>query len=621
MPAYRGKVMRRVASLLIGGPLLLALGGCPDADENTLVVFGPDSAVVLAPLAAPAFLLPPGGQTTFNILQPLGVDTTQSDVFGRSYAGPYGIGEFEEDPIYDFPGWNMWDTGRNKNDDPRLPALTGSTGNERLGDNQCSAWGPGFGGGTDIYDTWCTLEGMEPETDFTLIFVRYATRIRGELDAVEMILTGAVTDPDTLIPLGGAPAGFPTTYCNFSVLEPHPGPTTNPLVLGYATSGADSSLTFDCLIAGTGVWWGSTDGPPPPGAADSAIFAPNIQQSFDLPFYNYAVAVVGQGDAVNPVPTGAHAYRWQIGPDILEDGTPINNGLAPFPLRGDPSTVEPFQAQPDSVFVVLENMRPLAGGAVYKAWFFGGDNPPSEAVGEYTRVDPETDAILEGPTSTSSFAGGPGEIQHNIDFPPAAEGRTHIFYTVESSAGASSPSTMQPLWALQFQQPGPKTATQIFDFGTFADNTSSQRLWKISGTGGGGLFGVEFRQSYNHLPRPPVGYKYVGWLSSGDTLFLMLPDESFTSPPPEYAPLTDADIDMAVSPAGWVQPLEILSAMTRICTTASSPAAAPQCQGPYDLALYSKFLLNLEPKAFDPTVPGPTTVLEGVVPTPSTIGE
>jgi hypothetical protein len=135
------------------------------------------------------------------------------------------------------------------------------------------------------------------------------------------------------------------------------------------------------------------------------------------------------------------------------------------------------------------------------------------------------------------------------------------------------------------------------------------RLWSISGKGTGGLFGDEFRERYEHLPRPPVGYKYVGWLASGDTLFVRLPDESFTSPPPEWAVLEAADTDDTISDV--VQPLEILVAFTRICLTQVSG-----CQGPYDLGAYDTFLLTLEPRSGVDSEIGPTRVLEALVPTP-----
>jgi hypothetical protein len=135
------------------------------------------------------------------------------------------------------------------------------------------------------------------------------------------------------------------------------------------------------------------------------------------------------------------------------------------------------------------------------------------------------------------------------------------------------------------------------------------RLWSISGKGTGGLFGDEFRERYENLPRPPVGYKYVGWLGSGDTLFVRLPDESFTSPPPEYAVLETADTDDTISDV--VQPGRILVAFTRICLTDVSG-----CQGPYDLGAYDTFYLTLEPRAFTESEIGPTRVLEALVPTP-----
>ena len=52
MLGKHGEVTRRLAAVALGGALLVSLGACNTEDENALIVYGPDSAVVVAPLTA-----------------------------------------------------------------------------------------------------------------------------------------------------------------------------------------------------------------------------------------------------------------------------------------------------------------------------------------------------------------------------------------------------------------------------------------------------------------------------------------------------------------------------------------------------------------------------------------
>ncbi len=203
-------------------------------------------------------------------------------------------------------------------------------------------------------------------------------------------------------------------------------------------------------------------------------------------------------------------------------------------------------------------------------------------------------------TAATSFNGGEGEHEVVVEFPDDA---THVVVSIEGSAGASSISDVQILWSAGVQEAGMRKSTDLgLLFGTFSES----RTWVISGAGSGGLFGDELRYRYEQLPRPPVGYKYVGWLASGDTMFTRLSDETFTTPPGDgYQVLTDADVDTGIS--DFVQPSQIVEAMTKICVTAGE-------QGCFDLGDYDTFFLALEPKAGIMTEPSPTRDLTGTLP-------
>lgn len=594
----------------VWGAALVALLGCTDEESNRLFVVGPDSALTEMALMIPAIQAPPSGTSRANKLQLIDFDVELRDAFAR--AAP-GIGLFAADPFFGERGWNLWSTGRNRTSDPRLPAL-GGLGTERIR-RFCALWPPNFGGiGPGFWDLFCEMEGMKPLTRFTIMLVRYGTRVNGQLDAVEKLLTGTVTEPDELILLGGRPRGYPDVPCDFTTGVPVL-PDANPFVLGFADSRSNGRIQFfDCVPVSAGFWW-ANDGSaqPPPGAADSVAFAPNRLATFNLPTYNYVVLVEGEGTVANPVPPGPHVFRWQVGVDLDENGLPINNAFAPFPtaklseaaLAGGKGA----KNQPDSVRLTLTNLKELTGGAVYQLWFFGGGTTPEPATGRYLHIGPDGTTLLD--VAASSFVGGLGQHIAHLDYPAIDVGRTHVLVSIEAGPGASAPSASQPLWLRALQDFGEtKSLTQALSFGTFAGG-DALRVWSISGQGLGNLFGPEMRINFAHLPRPPVGYQYVGWIvgdpAKGDETLVRLPNESFTSPPREYAELTNADVE-AVSAV--VQALEILEATQRFCWESVSG-----CPGPFSLAAPAKrYLLTLEPKAGQAEQKGPTDVLAGSLP-------
>ena len=93
MLGKHGEVTRRLAAVALGGALLVSLGACNTEDENALIVYGPDSAVVVAPLTAPAIPMPPEGTAEASVLELISFNPTALDAFGRTSA-PFSSSAF-----------------------------------------------------------------------------------------------------------------------------------------------------------------------------------------------------------------------------------------------------------------------------------------------------------------------------------------------------------------------------------------------------------------------------------------------------------------------------------------------------------------------------------------------
>jgi hypothetical protein len=624
------KMMRTLSSALLGGALLLALGGCLREDENALVISGPDSTVAVAPLSTPAFLLPPEGTAEANQLELVSFDPTALDAFGRTTV---------RDSDEEWPYWRRWydegewSVGRTlgvegfltAEEDARTPALTWAALDPLTDYDYFFMFlpGNGFGIGMNWFGEFCCAT---PGEKYVVGLVRAQLTVNGQLDAAQILLGQPVDQPDALDFLGGSPAGdytFPAG--NF---DPTPAvANANPLLIGtvQACPAAAPYLPYSDTCANQGFDDGDLvidfvfdplNGVFPDGlepTAENSPVAPNQATRFSLPSYNYLVIW-----STNPDGTPDYSRpltRVQLGVDLSPLGGPINNAYAPFPTAplsdAELALGRGGVSRPDTVTMRVENLEELAAGATYQAFARLDDGSDQRLDFVYTNVrlkEPETVIVgtdtftvsedtLSGPTVTNSFVGGSDVHEVKVEFPDNA---THVFLTIESDDDAS-PSPRQILWAEGLQEAGTAKGLDLdVKFGTF----SELRTWSIGGTGSGGIFGDQFRVHYEQLPRPPVGYKYVAWLASGDTTFVRLPDETFTSPPPAYAVLESADTDTGISPV--VQPLTILEAFTRICIGGAS--------GCFDLSQYDTFILTLEPRLGQADTPSPTRVLAGLLP-------
>ena len=569
--------VRRLARLGVAGATVVLLTGCPEDAADIVGVKATILDFAVAPL--PDASLPTGALAVDNLTLAEFDPDRDSDAFARG-TGELGLGHSGSRYLID-PG------ARNSTTDPRLPAL-GGLGTEAVGSGACRFGDGDFWGGTDGWDFYCFLEGLRPNQDYTLMVVRYALTVNGDLDTEEMLLTGTITDPDELTVLGGTPGGYPTEACDFSSARPTytVGVTgdQNPLVMGFVTTDANGALVFDCLVGSGGFWKAGGGGLVDP---DSAPFAPNAIGTFDLPRYNYVVAVEGTGTPLDPVPAGDHVMRFQVGVDIDASGNPINNALAPLPAAAA-DTVDLIAApggagRPDSISVELFNAEPLADGSVWQAWLVNRDESPATiapAIGTYQRVaivrerDPitgeiisQTDEIQESVTGTSTFSGQLAadvggkeqEVKHRLIITDASIGGgsgpgyfTDLVFTQESGA-ASTPSNRMAIWFQYTDQGG--TPENFFDdvsvggsllFGNFVpdDPAASVTFTALDWAQSSGLGGVrenEVSVDIKNLPLPPVGYYYEGWLvgPNGNALSL----GPIKSLPPDTISLYDADID------------------------------------------------------------------------------
>ncbi|NIR75456.1 MAG: hypothetical protein GWN68_10160 [Gemmatimonadetes bacterium] len=604
------KVTRRLALTAIGGVLLLAFAGCAREDQNALIVSQADSVVAVAPLAEGSRVLPAGSGSIFFEL--LDFDLSNPDAFGRA-GDKFGYGI--QSNWYRFDG-----SDRNSATDIRLPVPSTSGGIAEDIHSGCRMGDSRWWGGAAGFDLWCPFDGLSPSTDYVVALVRYSVDQRGALDASEKLIFGTVAEPDSLVLLGGSPGGYPGEPCNFSAnlaYQNGPDGTQNPFVLGTVTSTPLGVADFDCLVGYSTFWadWNGADGSGNPPIMPNRL-DDGHGRSYDLPWYNYMEIYEGQ---IIPGPTDVPVIRLQLGVDLDASGNPIPNSFAPLPTEGlnlqETAVADAATSAPDSLFLTYDYLAAL-DGMTYKLWGMFDDGSIQALDFEYRAFDSGGDTVV-APSVVSSFNGGDLTHELRAAYPGDTTQIVQFFLTIDAS-DASQPSDAQPLW-IEDAIPGVFRAgeskssnTPPIIFGTFDLGASNMRPVEMTGTGGGGLFGAEYRYTYEHLRRPPAGYQYVGWLV-GDTAVARLPDAAFTTPPREYAELTDADNDDTfdtISPL--VTRTEIVEALSRACTE-ETVTAGPTCAGPFDLSRYDTFVLTLEPKDGTDVV-GPTRVLEGVVP-------
>lgn len=640
----QARPVRLLARITVAGAAVLALAGCPDDAADITEIKATSLDFDVAPVAALDF---PVGALSVDRLLLAAFDTTVVDAFGRETDSNFGFVLFGGDPAD--PEW-VFDAPLVRNLDPRAPTLIATTPVGTNGTGLFIDPPPNEGLNHYFFIISGSLSGLPPNTTFTVALVRLGTDVKAELDQAAVLQGLAITQPDSLVILNPNPLGDPNVVLGVGPATVNRGDTVfaqagaNPMIIGHASSDANGNSDFGIDLrcdtsGGTPVFFCS-DGVPISTTAlnDSSLFGRNDGVAYSLPRYNYVVLYQG---IVTPTDATPVVARWQTGQDMDLTGQPINNGAAPFPpgaFTNQQLISAPGGAgRPDSITVEFRNLEALSGGAQWQLWMVNRDESPptmAPAMATYDRIailrsfDPitgellsESDSIIETVT-TSSFAGQKAvkasdgtvsEVKHRFTITDATTGGgtnapgffTDIMVTIESGAGAATPSSARALWFQYTDQSG--TPTNFFDdastsgtlqFGNFVPTDPAlSRVFTgadfIQSSGFGGVLGDgQVSVDIRNLPLPPVGFFYEGWLLSaaGDNELsgIAVSMGPLTTLPPDTVSLFDADIDQSITGV-TATGIRFANAMVKVDPTEIVDA---------DLVpRLTTFALTLEPKA------------------------
>jgi hypothetical protein len=530
----------------------LLAGACVQGDPVSVAGNSEGTALLFTGAATdPTPTLPSGSAAVHLNLATLSIDLTAPDGFGR-----FGTNAtFRQFGGYWSPSNRAWffrgDAVRNASAarlDPRYPHPTSTTASFS-GGNAMHLYQPNAPYPDDEYwESYVELIGLKPNTTYQIAFVQHRLTVAGMLDQAQRMLSGTVTQPDTLTLATGTPGAINSDWSGAAPAgcSPFPGPNTNPFVFGtFTTDGAGTAAIDKCWQSGNGIWTKAEF-----GQQAKSMVGRNDNVTFALPNYNY-VEIWETGYGVGTGPAG----RLQIAQDLAPDGTPVNNATAPFPAPSTTSRLVSDQMQPpavdraaaypltgaqllplpasvgwpDSVVATLSNVEAVNG--TYQVWFV---NPTTHAAapasGTWVRVL-GTDTIASG-SGNLAFEGGPGTISFVTDAYPAigqadiSDSLTTLLVSIEASASATAPSTAQPFWTTVLKRAG-GTVGGTLTFGEFTlddDARAPERFvaqGKLAGGVIGNLRGEEFIGSrlevtFTGLQRPPIGYQYRAYLCESE---------------------------------------------------------------------------------------------------------
>lgn len=512
---------------------------------------GPTGAASLVS-GSPSGALLPAGQSL--VIVPF--DSSVKDAFSRR-------GDAIHSRFWNPDGDNgfwFWSNSQARNGtsarlDPRYPAIW---------DSSTAGVGGGlylFAPGSSEGDYWEFYTGgfsnLKKNTLYTVVMTHERLKAAGQLDAAEKMLTGSVTQPDTLVLTGGHLDSIPLgpRASNWTGDAPagcasFPSATANPFIVAREESDASGSLALDKCWVGNGsdIYTAANF-----NDQTKSIVGTDNDQPYGLPNYNYIE--VWEGD----YGTGTLVLRLQIAQDLSPAGVAYNNAFPPFPApkmsSGALADKSPFplptdvlaqlrggQPTPISTTLTLENLQALSGGAVYTVWYYNPANQHAvKANGTYVRKSGGTTA--DSAADVSSFTGGPGTItftapSYLADVGSYSDTLKYLIVTQESSAGATTPSASRLLWAGEWNLRPALPAGGTLTFGNFDSGTVF--LPQGSATGGvlgdttsvlvtenvGGkptqvlekqFVGSKIEMQFSGLMRPPVGYKYEGYLHNKTT--------------------------------------------------------------------------------------------------------
>jgi len=228
----------------------------------------------------------------------------------------------------------------------------------------------------------------------------------------------------------------------------------------------------------------------------------------------------------------------------------LPGGSAVVRTRGG-ATVGP----PDSVTVTLTNLQALSG-AVYKAFYVNPTtNAAKPAIGRFVRK--VGTATADSADNTATFNGGPGTITFvtrpyaQIGAPDISDSLSVLLISIETDPTAAQPSAIQPFFTTVFRKVGVPVGGALH-FGQFnLNNVLEPELFRAQGRLAGGVIGdtvlvmvdtiidgvstkvraaqfvgsrIEVR--FTGLQRPPIGYRYVGFLCASANELCSVTDTS-----------------------------------------------------------------------------------------------
>lgn len=544
------------------GGVLLTLAACQHGDPVSSAGDKLGHAVLIT--ASPKADKLPGGSATVALTFG-GFDPAVRDWLGRKQSDPTiarRTRNFRATAHYWTWVKELRDGGTANRIDPRLPVIDP---NSRTADGSqyFELYQPeGSYPNKEYWEFYFIVHNLTPLTAHEVAFVQRRLTVNGELDAVERVMTGTVTQPDQLVMGPGTKATVNTDWSGAAPAgcAPFPGVTANPFVVSTDLSDATGALQdFDkCWQSGNGIWTKAEF-----DQQAKSMVGRNDDQPFSLPNYNYIEVWRGA------VGTGTLVGRVQIGQDLDASGAPVKDGYAPFPEPGGAtsaaqlgpipaveavtsypisaamkSTLPGALSVPSTIVATLRNVQRLEA-PVYKAWFMNGlTGTAKPASGRYVRTVGATTA--EDVASTTTFKGGPGTITFTTAYDPAVHGPfsdslNFLVFTKEDNAAATTPAMSQPLWVKIFRFP-PSSSGGTITFGSFrrdslpaAGDTSRHPVpfvpqgvasggvlgdtatVLVAQTGGAAIrksvfFGSLLEMRFSNLQRPPKGYEYLAFM-------------------------------------------------------------------------------------------------------------
>lgn len=614
---------------------ILVAAACQHGDADRLITVNGDTLILNIAMTTQAAGGLPTGTRSVNRYMLASFDTSIADAFSRATTNP---------PNY-FPDPSCYgSTPLIRSSGPAkvatyqspqryLPAMPyrvtmedGCGGGQSV--NLIAPKGhPGNGAGNQVWEFWYYFSGALASTRYVEGVARYAVQVRGALDISEMLLTGTITQPDSLVfrtgdfnPGGKKSRDRFTTSCT-SVNVIHPVAGANPHLLGSDTTNGGFVDLDQTVCAATGEAWSDLGTATSPVPKNNSTALGNNQ-------YNFYVIWEALPDST---PNYAKpVFREQIGPLLTTTGQVVNNSYGPMPtaaLVGTTLAILPGgNSVPDTVTLDLGKLARLASGSAYQVWFTkAGSDSAAKATGKVYKivggvaVDSQLNVSEFNPDTTSGAT-----WRMRVDYASYAPLANFdaVLLTIASAGGTTRP-TAQPLWSILQRKVagGPvPTLSATMPFGSFVNGDASGFRWAPSGGAAGGITGRDLIAQPVHLIRPPVGYYFNAYLRNGTT-GAALDLGPLTGPYPDYSSLIDADVN-ATGSVNQVEVVESFFRWTDPSTIVDTTLAGKTNLGDFgsgrtvpatwnaEICGYDLVQVRLEPKTRASGVVAPTLALQ-----------